>query len=154
MLTVDAAKDALKRLGKHPITQQHAFLEMQLPSRDLTNIDVIRQFQFVMNLDLAENHLTSLKALESLPTLVHLDARANRLQECLDFSAPLCDDDVKWKDGKYSAGSLLVYADLSSNEIQSLGDLSRHRFLEQLLLANNRISSIQGLYGLRFLKVC
>ena len=75
------------------------------------------------------------------------------LSECLDFSAPHCNPNHAWEEGHHSAGSLLTLADLSQNSIEELRDLSDHRFLERLILHNNKISSIKGLHGLKFLQV-
>lgn len=80
-------------------------------------------------------------------------SRHNKLKECLEFCAPLCSSDRSWISGHNAAGSLLTLADLSHNQIQHLRDLSRHQFLERLILNNNSISRIEGLHGLKYLQV-
>ena len=75
VLTVEAAQNALKRLGRHPITLQHAMLELALAEKNLSNIDDIARFPNVMHLNISKNKLSSLSVLSNLPTLVELNAR-------------------------------------------------------------------------------
>jgi Leucine-rich repeat (LRR) protein len=75
ILSVDVARKALSRLGRHPITLQHAMLEMSLSGVGLSNIDTLAQFANVMHLDISKNALKSLAVLSNLPTLVELNAR-------------------------------------------------------------------------------
>jgi Leucine-rich repeat (LRR) protein len=74
-LTAEVARKALSRLGRHPITLQHAMLEMSLSGAGLSNIDALAQFPNIMHLDISKNTLQSLAVLSSLPTLVELNAR-------------------------------------------------------------------------------
>jgi hypothetical protein len=79
--------------------------------------------------------------------------RGNQLTKCLEFSPPLCEESNAWSEGGQAVGSMLTLADLSDNFIFELEDLSRHRFLECLLLSNNKIRTIGGLGGLKYLQV-
>jgi Leucine-rich repeat (LRR) protein len=75
VLTGEIARKSLSRLGRHPITLQHAMLEMSLSGVGLANVDALAQFPNVMHLDISKNALSSLTVLSSLPTLVELNAR-------------------------------------------------------------------------------
>mmetsp|Transcript_33496 Transcript_33496/g.56182 ORF Transcript_33496/g.56182 Transcript_33496/m.56182 type:complete len:401 (+) Transcript_33496:40-1242(+) len=151
-LTADMVRKGLKRMGRHPTTLQHAFLELSLADRGVNNIDYLSQYPHIMYLDVSKNRLCSLKILAKLPSLVQLNASGNSITECLDFSAPLCSLAHAWGTGHDSAGSLLTKVDLSDNKIARIIDLKDHRFLEELNLHHNDISIIEGLYSLKYLQ--
>jgi hypothetical protein len=153
VLTNRVLRTGLTQLGKHPITQKHAFLSLSVVGKGVQNIDVIRNFPLLMFVDVSNNSLETLDALDSLPALVQLRARGNRLTSCLDFAPAKCDKGNAWPTGQQSAGSMLTLADLGDNQIESIQDLAKHQFLECLLLSKNSISVISGLSSLRFLKV-
>ena len=77
----------------------------------------------------------------------------NKITDCLGFAAPHCSFEGAWVKGHNSAGSLLTVADLSENNIEHMGDLSRHQFLEQLILHQNCISVMEGMQALKYLRV-
>jgi len=83
----------------------------------------------------------------------HFINSRNNITDCLGFAAPQCSFEGSWVKGHNSAGSLLTIADLSENNIENMGDLSRHRFLEQLILHHNHISVMEGMHGLKYLRV-
>ncbi|KAJ1404040.1 hypothetical protein B484DRAFT_404922, partial [Ochromonadaceae sp. CCMP2298] len=107
-LTAEVVRKGLRRIGRHPTTLQHAFLELCLSDGNLTDIDYLAKYPHIMYLDVSKNSITSLKVLASLPTLVELNASANGITECLNFAAPLCDLSNAWSGGHDAAGSLLT----------------------------------------------
>jgi Leucine-rich repeat (LRR) protein len=143
----------LKTLGVHPLEHRHTFLELSLTGLSLDFIDILSNYTKIMYLDISNNNIKSLKPLEKMTCLIHLNARNNQITECLDFSPPLCNEQHAWKDGHRAVGSMLTLVDLSHNKIQRIGDLSRHQFLECLLLSHNQISKIEGLETLEYLQV-
>jgi Leucine-rich repeat (LRR) protein len=74
-LTVEQVRQGLKRIGRHPITLQHALLELSLPNAGIGNIDLLSSYPNVMFLDISKNSIKSLEVLSNLPTLVELNAR-------------------------------------------------------------------------------
>lgn len=84
-LSVELIQKNLGRVGRHPITLQHAFLQLIVSKKGLTNIDALGNFPHIMYLDIAENSVESLSVLAKLPTLVELDARFTTLLETLEF---------------------------------------------------------------------
>ena len=48
---------------------------------------------------------------------------------------------------------MLAMVDLSGNQIEEIGDLVQHKFLECLILSSNKISKISGLESLKYLQV-
>ena len=77
----------------------------------------------------------------------------NELTTCLDFAPPYCNNNNAWSSGHIALGSILVNADLSRNHISQLGTLSKHPFLECLLVSHNLIRKIEGISSLSFLQV-
>jgi len=153
MLSSELIKKNLKRIGRDPVTLQHVLLELTLSNCSLENISAVTEYPHVMFLDLSSNSITELSVLSSLPTLSELKASRNKITDCLGFAAPHCSFEGAWVKGHNSAGSLLTVADLSENNIEHMGDLSRHRFLEQLILHQNCISVMEGMQGLKYLRV-
>lgn len=151
-ITPDILSKGLRRIGKHPITLRHGYLELCLSESHLDNIDHLKNFPYIMFLDISGNSIESLDVLQNMTTLVKLNASGNAISECLAFSAPLCHSENAWTEGYNSAGSLLTDVDLSENEIKEILDLSAHRFLEVLKVASNQIRSINGLNNLSHLR--
>lgn len=67
-----------------------------------------------------------LSALSCLPHLLELDVSHNHLRQLLDFSPP----------------KNLKAADFSFNQIEEIGDLSEHHYLNKLIVDNNQISRV------------
>lgn len=76
MLSPDLIKASLWKIGRHPITLQHAFLGVRLSSKELTNIDALSSYPHFMEVDISDNSIDSLAILSSLPTLIELNARS------------------------------------------------------------------------------
>lgn len=146
-------RQGLGCLGLHPLLLKYALLELKASGENMKSIDEIKNFPLLMYVDISNNEVSDLDTLHYLPTLVQLNARGNKLSQCLNFAPPKCTADNSWSSGHKAMGSMLVRADLSNNEIHQLDDLAHHPFLECLLLSMNRISAINGLQSLRYLQV-
>lgn len=72
--SVDIVK-GLKTLGFHPLQQRHCFLELSLPSTNLSDASQLSEYVNIMYLDVNNNLLTSLSPLQNMKCLVHLKAR-------------------------------------------------------------------------------
>jgi len=106
-----------------------------------------------MYLDISDNAIVDLSVLSGMPALTQIKANENQIDKCLDFSPPFCRKDNAWSSGHQAIGSLLSSADLSDNKIAEIGDISRHKYLEILLLSKNLITKIAGVSTLMNLKV-
>jgi len=117
------------------------------------NINAITSYPKIMYVDISGNSISSLDPLSKLPMLVQLNASSNEIKECLHFNPPHCKDDNRWSTGHDACGSMLTLANLNSNKISEINDLSHHSFLECLLLSKNMIRSIKGINTLQYLQV-
>jgi hypothetical protein len=89
-------KEGLCDLGKTFNNARHAFLTLQLPSKNLDEINGINKFRFLQNVYVSNNNLTNLECLSALKHLVRLDATHNRITKMLDFAPPACLDYVDY----------------------------------------------------------
>lgn len=143
----------LTGLARSPDNLSHVFTDLALPEKGIESIEVIEDFPHIQNLDLKGNKISELKPLAKLPHLLTLNASRNNVHAVLDFEQPHCTPGNAWTTGDKNVGSTLQEADLSSNIICEIRDLSAHRFLRKLILDNNQISVISGIDSLRHLKV-
>ncbi|KAJ3087958.1 hypothetical protein HK102_009892 [Quaeritorhiza haematococci] len=121
-LPVDILRAGLSCLGPCPDPSQggrHVYLKLSLPNMGLANIEMLRKYIYIQNLELPGNSIT-----------VQLDLSNNRLTKTLG-------DDIL-NPPPYN----LQQVDLSRNQIVNMGDWSAHS------LVNNGITRIEGLEGL------
>ena len=152
-LTTELVKRGLHSLGSHPISLQLVYLHINVSSLHLRSIDILANYSNLILVDISDNLLVSLRCLSGLPYLTTLIANRNRIQQCLDFGPPHCTAENPWSQGHFAIGSMLTFADLSCNQISTIGDIRHHEFMECLLLQNNRIEIIPDLQALRYLLV-
>merc|ERR1719446_31686 len=122
----------LKGLARSPASLSHVFTELALPEKSIESVEVLAEFSHLQHLDLRGNHITDLKTLKRLPHLLTLNASRNKIHAVLDFEQPHCKPGAAWAEGGENVGSTLQEADLSSNCIVSIRDLTPHRFLRKL----------------------
>ena len=146
-------KSSLSLLGKHPLTQRHAFLEIKLVDKQLSDLEGIRKFPLLVYVNASKNNISDLEPLSSLLCLSQLNLSENKITSCLQYQPQLCNSQKYWASGNHAIGSMLTLANLSFNLIEEIADLSHHPFLECLLLNNNKIKKISGLQNLKHLKV-
>ncbi|ETV92570.1 hypothetical protein H310_13231 [Aphanomyces invadans] len=147
-----AVRDNLSLLGKHPITNKHIFTRLDVKEQNLVSIDVLKEFPFLQDVDVANNQIESLASLAHLPFLIALNAENNNLTTLLDFDPPQCTPTNAWVDGHEAIGSMLHIANLARNHIVAMRDLRTHRYIQDLILDHNQITDITGIADLVFLK--
>ena len=150
-LTQELISSGLGLVGTHPVSQGHAFLELTLESKGIRNLDLLVNYPLLMYVNLSDNEIDNLEVFGTQSCLMQLVARNNKISKCLEFAAPLCNSENRWTGGAKAWGSQLVNADISYNEIESMGDMSRHTFLKTLMLAHNKITVATGLSSLQYL---
>jgi len=143
----------LTGLARSPDNLSHVFIDLALPEKAIDSIEVLEDFPNIQNINLKGNKISSLASLAKLPHLLTLDASSNNIDAVLDFQPPHCKPGDAWCTGDTNIGSTLQEADLSSNIICEIRDLSAHRFLRTLVLDNNKISVISGIESLSHLSV-
>jgi Leucine-rich repeat (LRR) protein len=143
----------LAGLARSPDNLCHVFTDLALPEQNIDSIEVLEEFPHIQNLDLRGNKLSNLSPLAALPHLLTLDGSQNNIDSVLDFEQPHCKQGDAWCTGDKNVGSTLQEADLSTNIIREIRDLSAHKYLRKLVLDNNQISVIGGIEGLTHLKV-
>jgi Leucine-rich repeat (LRR) protein len=152
-LDEEAIQGGLGGLARSPATLSHVFATLSLPDKSIDSIEELADYVHVQDLDISGNCITDLKPLASLPHLLNLNASKNSLSDVLDFKTPHCTAEDAWCEGDGKLGSTLQTADLSSNCIVQIRDLSWHRFLRHLVLDHNEIERITGLESLQYLQV-
>ena len=143
----------LHSIGAHPVSLQLVYLATNLSSLRLRDISLLANYTHLVVVDISNNLIESLEVFSHVPYLTTLLASQNRLVKCLEFAPPLCTEEKAWSQGQHAIGSMLTYADLSCNNVSSVGDIRQHQFLECLLLKDNAIESTLGLHHLRYLLV-
>ncbi len=148
----DAAADSLgyAAVAAHPLLEGTALVSLSARGRGLTpgGLDALAEAHpRLQKLDVAENQLTTLKALATMPFLHTLDAAGNRLERVLGCDCP--DHRLGDATRDCNTGSSLLHADLSRNRIAWIDGLlvQRHPRLMTLCLDGNRLASLRGLLG-------
>jgi hypothetical protein len=116
-------KEGLCDLGKTFNNARHAFLTLNIISKNLDEINGISKFRFLQNVYVSGNNLTNLKCLSALKHLVRLDATNNRITNMLDFDPPAC----------------LDWVDYSQNLIEKIENVHLNQYLKELYLDGNKI---------------
>ena len=152
-------KSGLYQLGRTPYSLRHAYISLKVNDEYVNSLDAIEQYVSISTIEMRNNFLADLTPLRALPYLTSPNVLRNKLTEVLAFSPPRCEngamhapppspwaagEDVgrAWATGDRHIGSLLRDADLSSNEIEEIRDVSEHRNLQTLVLDSNRIGAL------------
>ncbi|OQS06661.1 hypothetical protein THRCLA_01311 [Thraustotheca clavata] len=141
----ELVESSLSTLGKHPITNKHIYTMLTVQNQDIDNIDILREFPNLQTVNISDNQIESLASLAHLPFLLSLDASKNNMKTLLDFDTPQCTKNNAWVDGNQAIGSMLHYVNLSHNQLCTMRDLSRHRYIQELVLEHNDIVEISGI---------
>ena len=75
VLSLPLMERGLHTIGLNPNTLQFSFIGLDISGESLQNIDYIQKYPNLMNINLANNKVESLKALSALPMLTTLNAR-------------------------------------------------------------------------------
>ncbi|KAG7312220.1 hypothetical protein JYU34_001691 [Plutella xylostella] len=158
VLTVDMVSIHLSYLKRTPIVKDFVYIKLNLASLHLVNIDVLKNFRYIVWLDLSSNYLTDVTVLAHMPCLQHLSVSYNRLSSVLEYSpAQHYLTEVYYK---YNALKIIrdltdfwsiTVLDLSHNNIKSISGLENLHFLRHLDLAFNHIKTLENLNNLRLL---
>ena len=112
------------------------YLDLCLVNKNLTNISLLENYQFLQHLDVSNNKLSNIDVISKLKYLLSLNASNNLLTSLPPLSLPLN----------------LLSADFSHNHIADLSHVGRVKSLLNLNLDHNEISNIYGLDGCSSLK--
>jgi len=126
-LTNEDISANLSLLSKVGNGLEHAFVKVDLHSKQFTDISALSTFKHVRYVDISENALSAVSSLESLSELVTLNASKNKLAEF-----------------KLSPHRYLQQVDLSDNALTSCNGIT-HPLLRSLKLARNQLSDVSGL---------
>ena len=105
------------------------YLDLCLVNKNLTNISLLENYEFLQHLDVSNNKLTNINVIAKLKYLLNLNASNNLLTALPPLSLPLN----------------LLSADFSHNEIRDLSHVGRVSSLLNLNLSHNAIANIYGL---------
>ena len=112
------------------------YLDLCLVNKNLTNISLLENYEFLQHLDVSNNKLSNIDVISKLKYLLSLNASNNLLTSLPPLSLPLN----------------LLSADFSHNHIADLSHVGRVKSLLNLNLDHNEISNIYGLDGCSSLK--
>mmetsp|Transcript_46322 Transcript_46322/g.108536 ORF Transcript_46322/g.108536 Transcript_46322/m.108536 type:complete len:731 (+) Transcript_46322:56-2248(+) len=133
----DQIRESLSHLGDTG-HRQHAYTRCDLMGMNLTSLVKLRQWDQLQFLNVSRNRLRGLEPVGALRHLLHLNASHNLLIRSQSFTAP----------------DALETCDMSYNMLADLGDWKVHRYLRELNLRGNYISSIgNGLKGNKELRM-
>ncbi|KAJ3387098.1 guanylate kinase [Lobulomyces angularis] len=137
-LSFELLKNGLSCLGLCPNGLRNVYLRLSLPGANLTNINFLKNFVFLQNLDLSGNNIEDVSVLEFNKFLVQIDLSDNKLASILNL-----------ENGQppYNLQEL----DLSRNYISDICSLEKLRFLKRLCLDYNDISKLDGFSSCKFL---
>lgn len=148
LLDAETLAGGLSVLSRSGNGLEHSFVRLDVAKQELTDISAVSKCIHLRYINAADNHLTDLSPLNSIPDLCSLDVSGNKLEElALEPRPYLQIADV-------SANSLsncstfeqpmLQKLNLSGNQISDPGDLKQSLLpvLSELELKNNGIMSI------------
>lgn len=151
---VETVRKNLSMLGATS-TAQHAYLRLDLADMSLTSVDAIRSFQHLQFINISGNRLRTLEPFGALRCLLHLNASFNLLIRTQGFTAPdqLETVDMSYnlisELGEWGVHKYLRELNLRGNYIENIRPgLTRNRELRMLDLSENHISRIENLEGL------
>jgi len=106
------------------------YLSLSLPNQGIGFIEEISPLQYLQSMDLGGNQLvdSQMVHLDNLPYLLNLNLSDNRLARFPDLKATVN----------------LKSVDLSRNRLRSL-NCARHRFIKNLIVDDNQLTSLGGL---------
>ncbi|XP_047521906.1 uncharacterized protein LOC125060842 [Pieris napi] len=158
VLTRDLVCACLSYLKRSPILGDYVCIKLDLSSKFLTNIDVLKHYKYLVYLDLSYNILEDLGVLSFLPYIQFLNVSFNNFQTVLDYETPqwfLTEVHYRYnsvmKIRDLQAFWSITVIDLSHNNIKAISGLDTLRYLRRLDLSFNHIHKIENLNHLRLL---
>nr|XP_026495772.1 uncharacterized protein LOC113400431 [Vanessa tameamea] len=137
LLTRNVVTACLSYLKRTPIMKDYVYIKLNISSRYLTDIGVLKHYKYLVYLDLSSNLLTDLKVLSNLLYLQYLSVDFNRLKAVLDYETP------QW---------FLTEVHYKYNSVMNIRELKDFWSITILDLSHNNIKCIEGLQNLRYLR--
>ncbi|KAI8906863.1 P-loop containing nucleoside triphosphate hydrolase protein [Gorgonomyces haynaldii] len=131
---VDLLRRGLSNLGPSPKGLSYVYQKLSLPMSGISNIERLRDYPYIVYLELQGNSISDISSLGSMRYLVEIDLSNNKLTDSLKIDPPPFN---------------LQTLELSRNQITSVDDLAIHQFLSKLCLDRNLLKSIDGLANCR-----
>ncbi|KAM6385118.1 leucine-rich repeat and guanylate kinase domain-containing protein [Alca torda] len=129
VLDEDTVAEGLHKLGRSAPGTEYVYLNLSLPGRELSDINVLSRYVHLQKLELSYNKINDLSCISHMPYLLELNASNNELTTYFVFKPP----------------KNLKEVDFSYNQIPKMQDLSAYQALTKLLLDYNNIEEIRGL---------
>jgi len=126
----------LSNPGLAPDGQSMVYLRLSLENIGLSDIDVLKNYKYIQQLELSGNSISDISVLGNMRYLTKLDLSNNNITKLLDF-----------KPHPFN----LQEIDFSRNKIEKIDNLSDHRFLKKVCLDKNLISVIEGFDECKYL---
>lgn len=154
VLDIATIRKSLSMLGATP-SCQHAYLRIDLADLGLTSLDAIRDFKHLQFVNLSGNRLRTLEPLGALRCLLHLNASFNLIIRTQGFTAPdqLETVDMSYNMisdlGEWGVHKYLRELNLRGNFVSRIGPgLKRNAELRMLDISENHIARIENMDGL------
>lgn len=146
----DVAKGLTNR-GYSASGTELVYLDLNLVNKNLTNISLLENYQYLQHLDVSNNRLTNINVIENLKYLLSINASNNLLTAVPPLSMPLnllsadfSHNNIYDTSNVGSVTSLLTL-NLDHNAIENIYGFDGCSSLKELSLNNNKISEIRGL---------
>lgn len=160
-MTPDHIKSGLSQIGKTFDGSSVSFIKLDLENKelDLTS-DTLSHYKHLRYVNLSGNHFDQVSVLSTLPYILKLDLRSNRLSSLSLFNDPSTFHYLQHLNlSKNQITTLTSIAlpklstlVLTSNQISSIQDFSGHASLKSLDLRGNKLVNLQGLHDLTALE--
>ena len=127
---------ALSQLARSGNGLEHAYVRLDLKSKELTDIAAVAKCVHLRVIDLSGNLLTDVSAANTIPELCSLNISGNKLTASNMEPRPF-----------------LQVADFSGNQIADVSAGFAHPMLQKLNLSENKLTSLEGLNGTQLPKI-
>ncbi|XP_068809242.1 leucine-rich repeat and guanylate kinase domain-containing protein isoform X5 [Struthio camelus] len=144
VLDEDTVAEGLHKLGRSAPGIEYVYLNLSLPGRKLSDINILSRYVHLQKLELSYNEINDLSCISQMPHLLELNASHNKLTAYFVFKPPKnlkSSNHIEKVTGLESLKTLQKL-DLSSNKITSLKGMERHDLLEVISLEDNQIAEL------------
>lgn len=179
-LTPELIGENLSQLCKTCNGVAHAYVRLDVPEKELTDIEALKTFKHLRYMDISSNKLTDISPISSLPEVLVINGSSNELESLSSLSERRYLQVVNFSSNKLTAIDGLNFQhieimNLANNEIASVSkfkcdalsqlrvlDLSGNKLedtdgilvpsLESLYLGKNQLASLSDVVGLKNLE--
>ena len=95
MIDENTIKQGLYQIGKTYNNAGHAFLSLSIQDLELVSINGIQKYNYLQNINVSGNNLTTLRPLSGIKHLLRLNASNNKIKIIFDFAPPA---NLEWVD--------------------------------------------------------